>query len=526
MPRPLFHLAAPACLMLSVVSPLPAQGPADGLRFFEATGEGIDLVDPNGTIVHHWITNIQRHGGIALDAQGALYHGFGSGFRKRSLGSGLLWSYNAPAQYAVSHDLQPLPNGNVLLMAGELKTSAEVAAAGRDPLTTTPTVEYGVILELQQTGPNSGTVVWEWHVFDHLVQDFDATKANFGVVQDRWERVDANYPSLLFQGNEFNHFNGLDYDPIHDWILISSPVQDEVWIIDHSTTTAEAAGSTGGRWGKGGDLLYRWGNPAVYRAGPASAVQLGFQHDPRFVPPGYPGEGNVLIFSNNPTGTQSEVLEIGLPVDSGGAFIKAGSGPFGPAQPVWSYAAPGFHSPVMSGAQRLPNGNTLICSATQTTVFEITPAGTKVWERVIGGTNPVFQAHFTERTMWANREDMPATGANALFALEAGSAFAGDIYAVLGSASGTSPGFTLQGTPVPLNFDTYTLGMLRVIGAGPLQSWAGVLDSTGGGRASFNLTRVPPGVIGLTVHHAMCTLDATTGALVAASNAVPLAFVP
>jgi hypothetical protein len=37
-----------------------------------------------------------------------------------------------------------------------------------------------------------------------------------------------------------------------------------LWVIDHQTTTAQAASHTGGRYNKGGDLLYRWGNPQTY----------------------------------------------------------------------------------------------------------------------------------------------------------------------------------------------------------------------------------------------------------------------
>jgi hypothetical protein len=59
----------------------------------------------------------------------------------------------------------------------------------------------------------------------------------------------------------WNHMNSIDYNPTFDQIAMSVRGNSEVWIIDHSTTTAQAKGHTGGKYGKGGDLLYRYGNP-------------------------------------------------------------------------------------------------------------------------------------------------------------------------------------------------------------------------------------------------------------------------
>src|SRR5262249_9506957 len=149
------------------------------------------------------------------------------------------------------------------------------------------------------------------------------------------------------------------------------------WIIDHGTTTAEAAGHTGGARGHGGDLLYRWGNPQAYQSGTAADQQLFGQHGANFVRPGLPGAGNVLLFNNGAPGG-SQVLEFTPPVDAQGNFVFAGPA-FGPAAPVWTYTAPGFMSALMGSAYRLPNGNTLIDSADQSRTFEVTPAGLQVW---------------------------------------------------------------------------------------------------------------------------------------------------
>src|SRR5690606_7687680 len=159
-------------------------------------------------------------------------------------------------------------------------------------------------------------------------------------------------------------------------------------LIDHSTTSAEAAGHTGGARGRGGDLLWRWGNPEAYGRGTPLDQQFVGQHDPRFVPPGYPGAGNLTVFNNQYLSNQSAVFELELPVDAQGMpFIDAGSNVYGPAGPTWMFTEPGFFSSFVSGSGRLPNGNTLICGGAISKLLEVTPAGQKVWrseERRVG----------------------------------------------------------------------------------------------------------------------------------------------
>ena len=162
---------------------------------------------------------------------------------------------------------------------------AEAIAAGRNPaLVTGPTFFPDHIIEVEQTGPTTGDIVWEWHVWDHLIQDFDNTKANFGDVAAHPELVDINYPAT--NSADWNHANSVDHDAENDWIVISANFQDEFWIVDKSTTTAEAAGHIGGDHGQGGDLLYRWGNPESYRAGTGADKQLFRQHGVKFIEPG------------------------------------------------------------------------------------------------------------------------------------------------------------------------------------------------------------------------------------------------
>jgi hypothetical protein len=188
----------------------------------------------------------------------------------------------------------------------------------------------------------------------------------------------------------WNHMNSLDYNPALDQIVLSVRGNDEIWIIDHSTTKAEAAGHTGGRSGKGGDLIYRWGNPAAYKRGTAADRQLIQQHDALWIPDGYPGAGHITIFNNGYDRGWSSIEEIVPPLDANGRYLLAPGKAYGPDKPVWHYEAKNradFFSSEISGAQRLPNGNTLVCAGVIGNLFEITPAGETVWQYV----NPVVR---------------------------------------------------------------------------------------------------------------------------------------
>ena len=106
--------------------------------------------------------------------------------------------------------------------------------------------------------PMIDEVVWEWHIWNHLIQDYDESKANYGTVAEHPELIDINYDRN--DGHpDWLHMNAIDYNPILDQIVMSVPYFDELWVIDHSTSKEEAASHTGGKSGKGGDLLYRWG---------------------------------------------------------------------------------------------------------------------------------------------------------------------------------------------------------------------------------------------------------------------------
>jgi len=364
------------------------------------------LVDLDGNVVHRW-----RHGtapgnfqyllpnGELLragdyDVENRFLRGKGGGGRIERLAwdSEVLWrfDYNTP-EYRQHHDIEPLPNGNVLLIAWEYKTFDEAIAAGRDPaLLSDGELWPDTVVEVD---PRTDAIVWEWHVFDHLIQDRDPAMANFGVVADHPEKIDVNFTLGDHGSKDWNHTNSVDYNAALDQIVISVRQFSEIWIIDHSTTTEEARGPAG-------DLLFRYGNPAAYGHGDASAQTLFAQHDAQWIPDGLPGAGSILVFSNGQKDVRewSSVEEV-TPAFDGRNYARAPEGSFTATETrVYGNADTerffGFNT---SGAQRLANGNTLITDGPHGDVFEVSPDGNVVWDYV----NPFFRGNGHRRGLSA-----------------------------------------------------------------------------------------------------------------------------
>jgi hypothetical protein len=316
--------------------------------------------------------------------------GAGGGIQKMAGDGTVLWDFRYyDDEHLSHHDIEPLPNGNVLVIAWDYKTRAEAINNGRDPAKLVgDTLMPDHVIEVKPTGPTSGDIVWEWHVWDHMIQDFDPTKENYGVVGDHPELIDINFlgGTTGTPTADWQHSNSIDYNGELDQILLSVCNFNEIWVIDHSTTTEEAAGHTGGNSGKGGDLLYRWGNPQTYDAGSQDDQVLFSQHDANWVNTGYPGEGNIMIFNNGvsrPAGRYSSVDEITPPVDENGNYHLSPGMPYGPEQPTWIYTSENptdFYSFLFSSAERLSSGNTLICDGIGGKFIEVNPEKDTIWQ--------------------------------------------------------------------------------------------------------------------------------------------------
>ncbi len=363
------------------------------------------LIDNAGQVVHSWNSGNYEPGRMAylmpnghlmradsLPGQGPpIGGGDGGRIREYDWDGNVVWTFTyATSTYALHHDFKPLPNGNVIALLVETKTPAQMAAAGMRPdiLQSGATNLYpDAVVEIEPIKPSGGRIVWEWHVWDHLVQNYDSSKSNYGTPSAHPELVDPNasYPSRI--AAFWNHMNSVDYNADLDQIILSVRGSSEVWVIDHSTTSAESAGHTGGKYGKGGDLLYRWGNPALYGQGRAADRMLFEQHDAQWIAAGRTGAGRILVYSNGenrPGGEYTTVDEFAPPVNANGVYALAGSA-YGPSQMSWSYAGAGserFYTRDIGGAERLPNGNTLICYGTLGLLEEVTAGGEIVWKYI------------------------------------------------------------------------------------------------------------------------------------------------
>jgi hypothetical protein len=313
--------------------------------FVVPNSASVYLMDRDAQVVHEWKGNYGVLGAYLSD-DGSLHQnvydpdfltfaGGGETGRLQHItwDSKIVWDYEYNSKdYHAHHDFEVMPNGNILAIAWESRSADESIAQGRNPeQLPSDGLWPDKVVEIKPIDKYTGEVVWEWHMWDHMIQDFDPSKKNYGKLEDHPELIDINAgwptPPPITQdsmdiiqargqawrnetagnrGSDLFHCNAISYNPDLDLIVVSSPGLGEIFVIDHSTTTAQAAGHRGGRYGKGGDLLYRWGNPQNYQRGDSTNQKLFGQHDVRWIEKGKPGEGNLTVFNNNvPNGPDS-----------------------------------------------------------------------------------------------------------------------------------------------------------------------------------------------------------------------------
>ncbi|NNC80578.1 MAG: hypothetical protein HKN94_10545 [Acidimicrobiales bacterium] len=330
----------------------------------------------------------------------------------------VVWTYTIlePGVRVLHHDVEPLPNGNILATVYQSMSFDEAESIGwvrqqTDTLLKPPPLRKfwtERIIEIQpDLTTGSAEIVWEWNSLDHVIQNVDPAKPNYGELGPDCRKLDLNYTQyadFFFCMGQIFHVNAVSYDADHDQILLGSAMHDELWIIDHSSTTEEARGEAG-------DLLYRFGNPSAHGAGPYETKTLYWQHDPHWLRADRPRTGDVLIFNNgarrladgspNPDEkgmgfghAYTELLEVRFPRAADGSYTWAADDPLNGAEITWSYNrdnSRGLFSPFMSSAQRTPNGNTLVVQGYDKRIRELTPEGDTVLDYRLGGPGRIYR---------------------------------------------------------------------------------------------------------------------------------------
>ncbi len=299
------------------------------------------------------------------------------------------WTYFLTNGYSLHHDICPMPNGNILCISYDYRTAAEATAAG----SSTAVVMYcEKIIEVHPTGVGTnsalwgGTIVWEWKLWDHLCQNTSSAKPNYVTsfaTNPQW--LNINYAGTGSAPDKW-HMNGIDYNPTLNQIVVSMHFMNSVFVIDHSTTTVEAAGHTGGTSGKGGDFLYRWGNPASY--GATGTAIFNVVHDAHWVPSDNVNYPNYLAGFNNNSGTGNSKVDIWNPPLAGSNYTLT-SGVATPPSYGYEFTSV-FTSNNEGNSQQLPNGNMLVNNSFGA-VYEVNAAGTQLWTKAATNSSHAYR---------------------------------------------------------------------------------------------------------------------------------------
>jgi len=377
----------------------------NGFALFNAQGSSTTyLIDENQNIAHTWNMNTECNYTVALKENGNLVRGtkgntsvFSSGNIAAGAGKvqeiardgSIVWSFDyADNDYVSHHDLT-LVCDNVLLTAYEKKSSAELNAAGYDNATSEKWPTH--FIEIEDDGLGGANIVWEWHIWDHMCQDTDASKPNYVAnLSDNPELIDIN---MLSGGSgDWFHVNGVDYNKDLDQIVFSSRFASEIYIIDHSTTTAEAASHSAGNSAMGGDILYRWGNPSNYGISGTQVIESAV-HDARWITnDGRPNGGFLQVFNNCGAGctgqgpgavANSTIDGIETPWDATtNTYLRTAGQAFAPSSYTTRYEC-AYSSSGQSASDRMSNGNIYVnASGGQGgagVMYEVDPSGNIIW---------------------------------------------------------------------------------------------------------------------------------------------------
>ena len=332
-----------------------------GYTLFSFMGEcGVWLIDMQGNFVHHWETPYRPGNyGKLLENGNLLYAakqfeaplpwgGLSGKLMEFDWDGNLVWEYQDEYMH---HDFQRLPNGNSMILRfisipEKISSKIKGGIAGTEHAGEVWTDSF------QEITPN-GEVVWEWLAYEHL----DPERFAICPLCKRVEWTHANTCFILPDGNILTCLQRT-----HDVVIISKETGDIIW-----------------RWGQHG-----------YIAHPHDAQMLD--------------NGNILVFDNGSHRYSNDEAGFSSGFNSFSRVLEINPKS---NEIVWKYQDPfpfHFNSTFLSGCQRLPNGNTLICEAVNGRFFEVTKEKELVWEyinpfhndryhAIPGEANNVFRAY-------------------------------------------------------------------------------------------------------------------------------------
>ena len=355
---------------------LSEAGTAPGYVLYSPLSSGTTyLLDTDAQVVHTWESEYSPHSLYLLDDGTLLRPGrdpdtehFRAGgamgiVQKLSWDSEVLWEWKLSDENRIlHHDVEPLPNGNFLALGWELRTPEEARAVGRrEDLIPEKGLWPDFLIEVEPLPPDDARIVWEWRVWDHLVQDVDPSLPNYGKPAEHPHRLDINAggPPVEIDTEELAQLRALGYvpdeapaegaegtrsatesdsqapdggngpvdgdagDDSDDQPEQAEPEPEEEeelrsdflhvnavdWHpeLDQIAMTVPELGeiwiirrprSTAEAAGPAGDLIYRWGNPSAYGMGDPETKRLFYPHDVQWIPAGHPGAGNLTVFNN------------------------------------------------------------------------------------------------------------------------------------------------------------------------------------------------------------------------------------
>jgi len=228
------------------------------------------LMSADKTELHVWTSKYEAASGarllqdgsvlrVAAENLGRPYVNLGlRGGRVQKISSDgkIIWDFwNAAVAHLACGDAIQLPNGHVLMAVMEWKGQADCASLGRDAdkVDVTGLAAPG-LMEFSPVGLNGGQLVWRWSGWDHLCQDRDAARPHYDAHRTELNRLDVHADV----GKAGLQISEIAYEVVSDRLWLTLPALNEVWVLDHSTSTEQAKTDEGGKSGKGGGLLKRF----------------------------------------------------------------------------------------------------------------------------------------------------------------------------------------------------------------------------------------------------------------------------